>query len=344
MAFPYTTITNFEDGTKGSFFGTETDANAGLDYPHYSTLARIPGMSMPWRGAYCMRLAMATVSTAGAYIQDATNLDQTAGTNDAYILVKFWLSKDMAMSNNDVFNLIDFRSGADVTPHTDGTAEAVCSVKYTTASGWQIGIGETAPTVLTSLTLGEWHTVELFFDPAGGTGTIDAWFDGKSLTQVATLTNANIQSVAVGAVPGAAFTPTAGTLLVDHVIGHLDGARIGGTVERFPETLELEASGHVFVGHGILDNVSLLSGGAADNVLILYDTDEANTTTATRKLTIKNLSSNETPVDPAGVPIQVKKGAYLSLSGTNPRAMVNIHRAMGYGGDGAIRTVAAQRS
>ena len=42
----------------------------------------------------------------------------------------------------------------------------------------------------------------------------------------------------------------------------------------------------------------------------------------------------------AGVPISVTKGCYISLTGTNPRAMVNIYRAVGYYSDGAIRDAA----
>ena len=53
-----------------------------------------------------------------------------------------------------------------------------------------------------------------------------------------------------------------------------------------------------------------------------------------------NLTASETPVDPAGVPINIIKGCYVSLTGTNPRAMVNIYRAVGYFSDGAIRNAA----
>ena len=72
-------------------------------------------------------------------------------------------------------------------------------------------------------------------------------------------------------------------------------------------------------------------------------TDEADTTNGTMKLELKNLTASETPVDPAGVPVEFTKGCYVSLTGTNPRAMLNIRRAMGYSSDGAIRTVASRR-
>ena len=334
MAFPYTTIENFELGTLGHF-DAETDTNSGMDFPHYTELARFPGLAMPYRGAYCARINLATASTAGAWVQETGSWDLTAGTNDIYIRLKFWLSKDAAMADADVFSLIELWSATN-------TAEACVGIKYTTAAGWEIGIGNAAlPSVLRGLSLGEWHDIEFFVTTeVAGTSTLDAWFDGTAMTQVTGLTIANITSGIVGANPGAAFTPTAGTLLIDQVIGHVDGARIGSGGKRFPQQVLMEKGGHVFVGSGIIDNVSLLSGGAADNVLQVWDTDRADTTNGTMKLEMKNLTPSETPVDPAGVPISVTKGCYISLAGTNPRAMVSVYRAVGYYSDGAIRDAA----
>jgi len=337
MSFPYTTIEDFEDGTKGHF-DVETDTNAGLDFPHYAELARTPGLAMPYRGAYCTRLDLATISTAGAWLQETGSWDLTAGTDSINIRLKFWLSSDAAMASGDVFSLIEFWSATN-------TAEASAGIKYTTASGWQLGIGDAAlPSVYVDLALGQWHDLEVFFDPDAA-GTIDAWLDGSALTQVSGLSNASITSGIVGANPGAAFTPTAGTLLLDQVIGHVSTAsvRIGSGGKRFPVPQALlESSGHAFVGHGVLDNVSLLSGGAVDNVLQVWDTDQADTTNAEMKLELKNLTASET-VDPAGIPVELTKGCYVVLSGTNPRAMVTMHQAVGYGSDGAIRSQAYQR-
>ena len=59
MAFPFLSEANFEDGTKGHF-DSETDTGSRLDIAHYSTLAKIPGLAMPWRGAYAVRVNLAT--------------------------------------------------------------------------------------------------------------------------------------------------------------------------------------------------------------------------------------------------------------------------------------------
>jgi hypothetical protein len=341
----FTTINGFEDGTVGHFATVVgADTNSAVSFPHYTELARTPGLAMPYRGAYCMKVDLATASTAGGWIQDDANWDVTTATEDIYIRMKFWLSKDAAMSSDDVFDLIHLASGADITPITDGVGQALASIKYTTAAGWELGIGKIAPTSLTPLTLGEWHDLEMYFNPASGTGTIDAWLDGTALTQVTTLTSLTTTSGAIGAVPGAAFTPTAGTLLIDEVIGSQTddtSARIGSQGERFPEQLSMYGSGHAFVGSGVIDNVSLIAAlGQTDGTLTLYDTDRADTVNGSRKLVLRAVTSGEAPVDPAGMPITITKGCYVSFSGTdaeNISAILDIHRAVGYGSDGAIR-------
>ena len=120
-------------------------------------------------------------------------------------------------------------------------------------------------------------------------------------------------------------------------------ARIGSGGDRFPETLIVQKTGHVFVGPGVIDNVSLLSGSSSDNVLTVYDTDRADTTNTAPRFIAKNVSSGETPVDGAGFPITLTRGCYITLSGTAPRGMVQIRRASGYSSDGAIRNYAMRR-
>ncbi len=333
MAFPYTTIETFEDGTKGHF---NTQTNAGMDFPHYTELARHPGLAMPYRGAYCARIDLAAAGSDGAWIQEE-DWNLTNGTDSINLRLKFWLSKDAAMASGDEFSLIEFWASTN-------TDEACASIEYTDANGWRLGIGENdAPTVFTDLELGKWHDLEVFFDAHVSAGTLDAWFDGTAMTQVTGMSvSGNITSGIIGCSPGASFTPTAGILLIDQVIADISTAsvRIGSGGPRYsvPQVL-LETSGHVFVGHGIIDNVSLLSGGATDNVLQVWDTDTADTTNAVMKLELKNLTQYEM-VDPAGVPVSLTKGCYISLSGTKPRALVTLHRAAGYGSEGAIRTVA----
>ena len=62
MAFPYIFKANFEGGTNGEW-DSESDTGSRLDFPHYSELARIPGLAMPYRGARCMRVDLTTGQT-----------------------------------------------------------------------------------------------------------------------------------------------------------------------------------------------------------------------------------------------------------------------------------------
>jgi len=330
MAFPYTTFANFENQTMGHF-DVETDTGARLDFPHYTELARHPHLPAPYRGAYCMRVDLSP-NTNLAVVQETGSWDLTAGTDEIYLRFKVFLSKDTVMANSDEFAILQFWSATN-------TLEAGVFINYTTANGFRIGIGSTTGSSWNSCILGQWHDVEVYFNPAGGAGgAIDAWIDRGALSQVGSLTNANITSGVLGVGLQDAGT-TKGTILFDQVIGHKNGARIGSGGQRFPKQIEVQGSGHVFVGHGIVDNVSLLSGGAADNVLRVWDTNQADTTNASMKLELKNLNADETPIDPAGVPLEITYGCYIELSGTDPRAMVNVYRATGYFSDGAVRSL-----
>ena len=130
---------------------------------------------------------------------------------------------------------------------------------------------------------------------------------------------------------------TTGTILIDHFVQ--DDGRIYAQKDRFREEIILTKSGHAFVGSGKIDNVTLLSGAGTDNVLKIFDTDSADTNDDTNvRVELKNTANNET-VDPAGMPVNIIRGAYVELAGTNPRALIKLCRATGYGSAGAIRNV-----
>lgn len=333
MAFPWLSEANFEAGTLGHF-NSETDTNAKLDFPHYSVLAARPGIAMPWRGAYCMRIDLAG-GTADAYVQENDDWD-IALDGTQYFRWMMWVDPDLTMADADEFAIFKLQS-------TGPVDEVVCVINFTDANGLRIGVGETGGTQFLPLPTGKWVAVEIFANIDAGTndGTIDLWLDGAQATQVTGLTQAAIIQGRLGAMDIDAGT-TEGVLLFDSVIS--DDAQIYPPVTRFPRELLLTASGHAFVGNGKICNVTLLSGGAADNVVSLFDTDLANTNDASNiLLELKNTAASET-VDPAGVPVRFTRGCYVSMSGTNPRALLQIDRANGYGSEGAIRAYARKRT
>ena len=333
MAFPWITETGFEAGTL-DHFDAESDGDAKLDFPHYSDLARVPGLPAPYRGAYCMRVDLAG-GTAAAYVQETGDWDMTAGSAELYQRFMLWIDPTITMADTNEFGVLQWWSSTD-------TVEAGVYINFTTANGFRIGIGEASASSFLPLTLGQWNAVETFYDPAGSSAsTLDLWLNGSSATQVASFTSASITSGVLGTVGIDAGTTT-GHILFDEVLA--DDAQIYPPKDRFPTTLLMTASGHAFVGSGEIANITLLSGGGTNNVVTVYDTDTANTNDAGNiAVELKNTANNET-VDPAGMPACIERGAYISMSGTNPRALVQISRANGYVSDGAIRQLGLARN
>lgn len=348
MAFPLLMEEGFELGTDGAF-DAESDTDSKLTFSHYAALARTPGLPMPYRGAYCMTIDL-SVGTAAAYVQETGALDSALGA-DGTAYIRFYhyfgapnragnVRQDPVMANNDIFGIFQAWSSTN-------TVEATFGIEYTTANGFRYFINETAAASGASyaaLPLHQWNLIELFLtidDGVGNDGTIDAWVNGSALTQITGLDQGAITSVVLGAMNLDAGT-TRGYMAFDEFAA--DDTRLYGYAERFPQTIMMRTSGHAFVGPGTIDNISLLSGAGTDNVIEVYDTDEAELNDATRvPVELKNTANNEL-VDPAGMPIRVQRGAYVNFTGTNPRTIVKICNAPLYGAEGAMRRYAQLRA
>ncbi|MFZ2651277.1 MAG: hypothetical protein WA210_14340 [Burkholderiaceae bacterium] len=289
-----------------------------------------------------------SLGTADAYVQETGSFDLAADA-EIYGRFYFWFGAQNTagnvrlapvMANNDVFAIFQLWSGA-------STVEATIGIEYTTASGYRLFANETAAAAgatFAGLGLNEWHLVEfkaVIDDGVGNDGTLEVWLDGSALTAITALDQGAITSAVFGAIGIDAGT-TRGWLAFDEIAA--DDARIYGYAERFPQTTMMRASGHAFVGPGTIDNISLLSGAGTDNVVSVYDTDEAELNDATRvPVELKNTANNEL-VDPAGMPIRVQRGAYVQMTGTNPRSIVKVCNAPIYGSDGVMRSYAARRA
>lgn len=331
MAFAFLSEEGFEAGTKGHF-DTESDTASILDFPHFSTLAQTPGLAMPYRGAFCMRVGL-NGGTTDAYLQETGSWD-TAASGTIWFRFMVWFGgANLAMANNDLLSIFQLWSGV-------SDVEATVGIQYTTANGYRLFANETAAAAGASFadfSVNKWHTVEVkavVDSGVGNDGTLDVYLDGSALTQLTGLDQAAITSGVLGAIgPDAG---TSGTLLFDEVIA--DDAQIFAPVHRFPEVMLLTKSGHVFVGSGSVMNVRLLSGAGTDNVLRVFDTDVGYTSDASNVLDeLKNTANNET-VDSAATPYRCNRGCFVDLTGTNPRALVTIGKAVAYGSDAAMRT------
>jgi len=333
VAFPYDFEANFEQGTNAEF-DTESDTSSLLDFPHYSELAKTPGKAAPFRGAYCMRTVLAAGTTA-AYLQENDNFDISAdGT--LYVRFYFRVSSDITMANNDEFGIFQIWSGTN-------TVEGGVYVNYTTANGLRVGIGETSASSFKQLTTDEWHCMEVFInldDGVSDDGTLDAWLDNSSFTQVTSLDQGAITSAVFG-ILGPDAASTVGTVLMDQIVA--DSARIYPISNRWQQEVFLTKSSHVFVGNGMIDNVELIDGGSGDVTLDLFDTDiGAANDISNSKIQLKVVTADDF-VDPAGMPATFTRGCYVSMGGTSPRAIVKIRNATGWGSEGAVRNVGMHR-
>ena len=337
MAFPWVAEASFETGTIGHFDAQSPDPFTRAAIRHYSNLI-IPNVLAPYRGAYAFHIDLAP-NTTDHYLQETGSWD-TAAAARLRVRFMFALCGGVTMANNDLFSIFQAWSATN-------TVEAAVFVQYTTASGYRLGINETASATGASFldfALNQWHSVEvnLLVDAgAGNDGTVDAWLDGSALTQVASLDQGTFTSGVIGVLGQDAGT-TSGHVLFDWVL--TDDARMFHPQIRFPQTVLLTASGHAFVGHGRVDNIALLSGAGTDNVLSVYDTDTGNTDDEFNIVDeLKNTANSQT-VDSANVPLHVRRGCYVSMTGTNPRALVTIGHAQGYCDDAAIKNLGAKRT
>lgn len=337
MGFPWIFEDNFESGD-ASAWDSESDTGGLLDFPHYATLAAIPRMGLPFRGAYCMRIACGDANDH-TLTEGDMNIADTATASLRFYL---FIAEDFAATVDDIFNIFEWQN-------TSSVVEACISLKITAATDVveiQIADGTEASTGFTVITKGVWHAIEAINNTeTNATGTLDLIVDGGTLTSLTSIDSAGAITHGVLGTQNTLSTTT-GVLLFDQFV--FDDAQVYPFDERFPRTVLVTKSQHVFVGNGRLENVTLLSGDTTvDNQVKVYDTDKADTNDASNIVVeLRNTAVKEI-VDPAGMPVRVTRGAYVQISGTvetgGPRALVQIGAAQGWGSDGAIRSYARDR-
>ena len=342
-AFPYLFEEAFEGGDQGNFDAISPSPYTSARFAHYSELAtRSDTKAAPYSGAYCWMKDL-TTDTTDHYVQENAGFD-TAADGTIFVRFYFHLSRNLTMATTDEFAIMQLWSGV-------STPEVSVVVNYTTAAGFRIGIGETGGTNFLPVSLGEWHCMEVKanIDAGGGNdGTVDGWLDGGAFTQVTALDQGIITSAVFGTIGQDAGT-TRGIVLLDGIIAA--SQRLFPIIDRFPEQRILTNSGHIFVGEGEIIDLTLLSGAATNNIAYIYDTDTGkdgvtggDNDDRNFVARITNLSNSETVWTPFNNgPLSVKRGAYVVLEGTNPRAMIHIGRAQGYWSDGRIRDHGSRR-
>lgn len=339
MAFPFLFQEHFEAGTAGAF-DSETDTNSKLDFPHYPTLVPHPNLDIPWSGAYCMRINLA-LGTADAYLEELAGFDAALA---ATIHARFYLfvSTNLVMAASDRFSILQLQSAGPANEVTVDIRNNAGTIELMMVA--EPGGGETLRA--TALVLGVWHAVELSLtidSGVGNDGTASFFVDGAQVgAQVTALDQAAISQARMGAIAIDAGT-TAGFLLFDAVI--VDDTRVFPSRKRFSQTVLVTQSGHTALGPGRISGVNLVAGGAADNVVTVYDTDQGNTSDAGNVIAqVSNGAANET-VETSPQWFNggyFTRGCYINLVGTNPRALVTFSER--FMSRGHIRSYARRRA
>jgi hypothetical protein len=330
MAFPFIFESNFEQGTNAEW-DSETDVEGVLNIRHYTWLARedvsAVGAIAPWRGAYVAEWNLTGDTADHVLIEGDMDIADTA---TAYTRFMLFLGKDLS-GVTDTFNIFELQG-------TGNAVESAIGLRITTGqAGVEIGVGKTAPTVFATSLLqkGKYYAIELKTTvQTGGTGTSDVYVDGALVASVTGVTNTAVLRGVLGVQD--TLSTTVGHLYVDALV--FDDTRVYPHSDRYPEVVLLTKSAHVALGQTDLLNVTLMQSAGVDNSVKVFDTDNANVTDASNIVAeLYNLTANEPPIDLADVPAQCKRGAYVQLSGTSPRALVRIGCSQGYRSHGRVR-------
>lgn len=331
MAFPYVFESNFERGDN-SDWDSENDNENIIDFPHYTELARF-GLT-PYSGAYCMRAVMAASGTADAVVIEG-DLNVAVGATRQ---VSFWCYLGSDLLDNtvvDVINIFELQSASNNIETRVGINVPVggpLNFRLSVAAGSNNGA---------ALEADHWYLLEIdvTLDSGGsndGTLTLYVTRDDQPISSssnylaIDTLDQDEVLRGVLG-IQNRKDT-TSGTVLFDDFVFD-EGSRTQREIHRWSKTRRLTQSGHIFVGPGKIDNVTLVTRGTGDQSLRLWDTDRARVPVFGSPLVEMHQvgTTDSEIIDPAGVPIRVSKGAYIEMTGSDPSAIMEVSWASAWG-------------
>lgn len=318
MGLPYIFASNFEQGD-ASEWDSQNDVGSQMDFPHYSTLAGIPGMEVPYSGAYCMRTQLNSTTASLLVESDVAIADGSTG----YVRFNFYMGTDFdGSSTNDNIVLLQLTGGGSP------------SVKATVSIGWvasaeayRFRVGDNTADQETAWPVeqGKWYTLELETTVSTlGSGVTSLYItpEGAAARATADLTKSSITHAA--AVSSCNFGPqqqnadNGGTMLFDNFA--FDNER-PWPEERFTDKRLMWKSGHAFLGNGTLESLSMVSTTAATEVR-LYDTDAYELRNDRLLGVLRNPTADQTG-DLLNRPIDFRRGCYAAFSdAADPRALI----------------------
>ena len=110
---------------------------------------------------------------------------------------------------------------------------------------------------------------------------------------------------------------TTGTILLDWFT--MDDARICPPADRFPRAVNVTASRHIFVGPGMLDELTMTTSDSGQ-IVRAFDTDSADTTDAANVVAEITQGIAQSVVGP----LVFRRGCYIQLTGTATRARATV--------------------
>jgi len=332
MAFPYIFHSNFEQGNN-SEWDSETDTSAQMDFPHFTKLADTAWpTAVPYSGAYCMRTTLSGGTADAVLIEGDIDV---ADNTDRYVSFKMWFSPTFKATADDTVNVLELLASS--------TVEATLGFRVVAATDViNLGVGEVAPTVFSSVALkrGVWYTVEMeviLDESSEDNGTVNLFVTEEKDFPASSTAAATVGDLDQGGVTTSKFgvqahlATTTGTILFDDF--KFDDGRLHAELER-PVTRwdkEISKTAHVFVGAGQIDDIILIPGAAADCTLKIYDTNAADSTDGSTSVAEVANTTASVPVNESNTSIRVKRGAYVVLGGTAPRARIRFSHTNGHG-------------
>lgn len=326
-SFPYDFQANFETGDDSEFTSTIGTQVSVKDYKY---LARNRAWGMPFRGAYAL-FAELGVDT-DSYVR-STSIAIGSGGNE-HSRFMFYIGDD-----------VEATTTTEVILYTMEPAVAAVGVRIESGGDIKFGIRSNTDAFTTSdivLEKGKWYTAELHSATTNGNTCTarlkELGIELETVNDVVTgaITEGRLGVIGVGA---GSLADVSGSIILDQLVH--DVSRVYGVDERFPQRLLInDSQQHVFVGSGCIEDIQLLAGAGTDCVLEVYDTDEADTTMSNLVARVTNNTSGETVNYEGRLPIRVSKGAYITLSGTDPQAVISIGIAGAYGTEAVLRNLA----
>ena len=324
-SFPFQFEANFEGGDASEFTST---VGTQVAVEHYKELARNGAWGVPYRGAYALQGTFGT--NTDSYVR-STSITIGSGSV-GYSRFMFYIGDDVSASTT-----------TEVLLHTTEPAVAGIGLRIESGGDIKFGIASNGSALTTSdvvLEKGRWYTAELTADTTNTNTCTATLNDAVSVTianGVATgaTTESRLGVVGIGA---GSLANIEGTVTLDELA--TDTARLYGFDSRYPQRLLVTKDSHIFVGSGNIEDVQLIAGAGTDCELNIYDTETGDTNPQNLVYRHTNNTTDEATNYNGRNKIKLHKGAYVTMSGTDPRAVIALGVTSSYGSEANVRKLA----